>query len=102
MDQAGIRTWVHPLHAVWKSICAGVFVVVDTERSIRNRRVCVGLGSVGVDVVSSPSWVDDNGMCSGERPSSGDEDELGKTKHGGGAMWETKAAAKRMSFSLSM
>lgn len=84
-----LRTWVHPLHAVRKSIRFCVLVVVDTERAVRDGRVRVRQGPVGVDVVTSPWRVYENGMCSGERPSSDDENELGKAEHFGGRCGKT-------------
>jgi hypothetical protein len=43
-----------------------------------------------MDIISSPWRVDENGMCCGERPSSGHENELGKTKHSGGTVSKSK------------
>jgi len=86
--------WVHPLHAIWKAIGASVVVVVDADGPIRNRWVGVRQGAVGVNVVSSPWRVDDDGMCGGERPGSGDEDELGKTEHYGGSVWKAWTDAR--------
>lgn len=51
-----------------------------------------------MDVVSSPWWVDQDGMRSGERPGSGDKNELGKTKHGGGVLGKTEAVAVQRCF----
>jgi hypothetical protein len=77
-------------------------VVVDAERSIWNGGVCVGQGAVGVDVVSSPWWVDENGMGSGQRPGRGDENELGQAKHGSGRMVRAKAVGRQRCFSLQV
>ena len=78
------RTWVHPLHAIREAIFLCRLVVVHSERTIGHSWVRRRQSPVGVDIIPSPWRVDENGMCCGERPSRGQENKLGKTKHSGG------------------
>lgn len=78
----GGRTGVHPLHAIWEAVGSGTFVIVHSQRSGDDTRVCWPCGSVCVDVVSSPAGIHDDGVRSSEGRPAGDEaDEFGETEH---------------------
>lgn len=57
-----MRTRVHPLHSIWKSIGTRLVMVIDSDRSSGNTWISVGDGAVCVDVVPSPWWVYENGV----------------------------------------
>lgn len=52
-----VLTWIHPLHAVGETD-GSVFAIIDSYRSGGNRAVLIG--TVGVQVVSSPAGVGDD------------------------------------------
>jgi hypothetical protein len=85
------RTWIHPLHAIGEAI--GSILIVDSKRSGLDSGVRIRRGSVGVDVVSSPSWVHNDCVGRGERPAGDDKNELGESEHDGGQIQQRSGSS---------
>lgn len=64
--ESRVRTWIHPLHAVWEAVSIGVLVVVHSHRARRDTRIMVCDCAIGVDVVASPGWVQEHCVCCGK------------------------------------
>ncbi len=84
------RTWIHPLHAVGKSVSVIIFYVIDAEGARWDVLLWARQCSVGVDVVTSPWRVHDNGVRGDEGPCGDGVNECGGGKHHGKATGETK------------
>lgn len=85
------RTRIHPLHSVRKPICP--IFVVDTDAPWFYSRVFRRYRAIGMDVVPSPAWVDDDSVCGGERSACDDRNKLRETKHDGDILSYSSASS---------
>ena len=59
------HTRIHPLHAIWEAACA-VGCVSDAKGTWKYSGIIGSEGSICDDVVSSPSWINDDSVCGGQ------------------------------------